>query len=166
MKYKCKIADKEFSISLDRKGYEFLVVPANSESIDLVQLSDGIFHLLIDNRSFLISLNKTTSGMIASVNGKEISVEIEDRLSQLQKEFGIHNPSQKTLGNVHAPIPGLVVRVNVSLGDKVEIGTPLLALEAMKMENEIKSPVKGEIKKINVSEGQSVSNESLLMVIN
>lgn len=165
MKYNCKIGDKEFSFSLDRTGNNIEVDSTNSEVIDLVQLSKGMFHLLIDNLSFHISVTKSTGGTIASVNGEELSVEIEDRLSQLQKEIGIRKPSQKNLGNIHAPIPGLVVRINVSLGESVEIGTPLLALEAMKMENEIKSPVKGEIKKISVSEGQSVSNDYLLMVI-
>ncbi len=165
MKYNCKIGDKEFSFSLDRTGNTIKVDSTNGETIDLVQLSNGMFHLLIDNRSFHISVTKSAGGTIASVNGEELSVEIEDRLNQLQKEFGIRTPSQKNIGNILAPIPGLVVRIDVSLGDSVEIGTPLLALEAMKMENEIKSPIKGEIKKISVSEGQSVSNDSLLMVI-
>jgi len=165
MRCKCKIGDKEFLFTLDRRGNNLEVEATNDEAIDLVQLSKGMFHLLIDNRSFHISITKTTRGIIATVNGEELSVEIEDRLNQLQNEFGIRKPSQKNLGNIHAPIPGLVVRINVSLGDRVEIGTPLLALEAMKMENEIKSPVKGKIKKINVSEGQTVSNDSLLMVI-
>lgn len=165
MNYNCKIGDKEFSFSLDRTGNNIEVDSTNGETIDLVQLSNGMFHLLIDNQSFHISVTRTTDSIIASVNGEELSVEIEDRLSQLQKEIGIRKPSQKNIGNILAPIPGLVVRINVSLGDSVEIGTPLLALEAMKMENEIKSPVKGEIKKISVSEGQSVSNDSLLMVI-
>lgn len=165
MKYTSKIGDKEFSFTLDRKGNNIEVASVNGETIDLVQISSGIFHLLIDNHSFQISITKTANGIIASVNGEELSVEIEDRLSLLQKEYGIRKPSPKNLGNVHAPIPGLVVRINVSIGDSVEIGTPLLALEAMKMENEIKSPVKGKIIKITVSEGQSVSNNSLLMVI-
>jgi len=86
-------------------------------------------------------------------------------LSKLQKKIGIKKPTQKNLGNIQAPIPGLVVRINVSLGDTVEVGTPLLALEAMKMENEIKSPIEGKIKKINITEGESVSINSLLMVI-
>ena len=137
----------------------------NGESIDLVQMSSGSFHLLLDNQSFQISVTKTINGFIASVNGEDLPVEIEDRLSRPQKEYGIRKPAQKKLGNIQAPIPGLVVRVNVSIGDLVEKGTSLLALEAMKMENEIKSPIKGEIAKINISEGESVSINSLLMVI-
>ena len=165
MKYTSKIGDIEFSFSLGRKGNNIEVEAADGETIDLVQMNSGIFHLLLDNQSFLISTTKTINGISATVNGEVLPVEIEDRLIKLKKEYGIQKPVQRNLGNIQAPIPGLIVRINVSLGDIVEKDTPLLALEAMKMENEIKSPIEGEITKINVSEGESVSINSLLMVI-
>lgn len=165
MKYTSKIGDNEFTFSLDRKENNLEVEAANGETIDLVQLNSGIFHLLLDNQSFLISVTDTINGISVTVNGEVLPVEIEDRFSKLRKEIGIRKPVRKNLGNIQAPIPGLVVRINVSLGDIVEIGTPLFALEAMKMENEIKSPIEGEITKINISEGESVSINSLIMVI-
>ena len=62
-------------------------------------------------------------------------------------------------------MPGLVVKFYVSLGDDVLLNTPLLVLEAMKMENEINAPVKGKITDISVSIGQNISTETLLMTI-
>ncbi len=68
-------------------------------------------------------------------------------------------------GHLKAPIPGLVAKVLVAVGEQVEAGQPLLILEAMKMENEIRAPLSGWIKTLNVAPGQSVSHNELLAEI-
>ena len=68
-------------------------------------------------------------------------------------------------GRIKAPIPGLITRVLVSEGDEVEIGQPVLVLEAMKMENEIRTPCTGPIKTIHVLPGQSVTRNEVLAEI-
>ena len=68
-------------------------------------------------------------------------------------------------GLVKAPIPGLVVRLCVDEGDEVEVGEPLLVLEAMKMENEILAPRSGKVTELNVAEGDSVKLGDLLVEI-
>lgn len=62
-------------------------------------------------------------------------------------------------------MPGRVTSILFKPGDSVEVGTPLLILEAMKMQNEITSPVQGKIAAVNVTEGATVKKESLLMVL-
>ncbi|MBU7017862.1 MAG: biotin/lipoyl-binding protein [Theionarchaea archaeon] len=74
-------------------------------------------------------------------------------------------PSQKTPGAVVAPMPGMVLKLHVAAGDTVAIGTLLLTLEAMKMENEIASHVSGIVKGIYVKEGQSVNTGDTILVI-
>ena len=66
-------------------------------------------------------------------------------------------------GVVKAVMPGLVIKVNVQEGQAVEAGTPLLVLEAMKMENEVKSPGAGVVKKINVKPGEIVETGAVLV---
>jgi glutaconyl-CoA/methylmalonyl-CoA decarboxylase subunit gamma len=68
-------------------------------------------------------------------------------------------------GNITAPMPGVVLGIKVKTGDKVEAGTIILILEAMKMENEITAPKSGIVKEITVSTGQTVSPGELLIVI-
>lgn len=68
-------------------------------------------------------------------------------------------------GKVHALMPGRVTSVLVKENDRVEIGSPLLILEAMKMQNEISSPVVGEVKSIRVREGETVKKDALLVEI-
>lgn len=68
-------------------------------------------------------------------------------------------------GTVTAPMPGNINDVKVKPGDQVASGTPLLILEAMKMENEITSPVAGTVKEVRVQKGQTVNNGDVLVVI-
>lgn len=68
-------------------------------------------------------------------------------------------------GRVKAPIPGLVTRVVVAVGDIVQVGQPLLILEAMKMENEIRSPTSGTVVSLHVQPGQSVMRSEVMAEI-
>lgn len=68
-------------------------------------------------------------------------------------------------GLVTAPIPGAVLEVFVKVGDKVEAGTPLLKMEAMKMENTIESPIAGEVASIAVAQGAVVDQGQELVVV-
>jgi biotin carboxyl carrier protein len=68
-------------------------------------------------------------------------------------------------GRVKAPIPGQITRMCVAAGDEVELGDPLLVLEAMKMENEIRAPLGGRVKALKVVQGQRVALHELLVEI-
>ena len=68
-------------------------------------------------------------------------------------------------GKVTAPMPGLILEIMVAVGDHVVSGTPVVKMEAMKMENEIPSPVNGTVKTITVKKGDNVSTDETLMVI-
>ena len=68
-------------------------------------------------------------------------------------------------GQVVAPIPGLILEVMVSVGDRVVAGTPVVKMEAMKMENEIPAPVDGTVKEIRVKTGDRVSTDETLLAI-
>ena len=75
-----------------------------------------------------------------------------------RKPFEPVNPNE-----VHSIIPGTVIKLYVKEGDSIEKNTPLLILEAMKMENIIRMPFSGTVKKIHVSEGIRISKNSLML---
>lgn len=66
---------------------------------------------------------------------------------------------------INAPMPGNVLDVKVKVGDKVENGTPVIVLEAMKMENDVVSPVAGTVASISVKKGDTVDSGTLIAVI-
>lgn len=68
-------------------------------------------------------------------------------------------------GRIKAPIPGQITQVMVMEGDEVTPGRPLLVLEAMKMENEIRAPLAGRVKSVNVTPGQRIGLGDLLIEI-
>ena len=166
MKYFCKINEHEFLLSVNHETDEIHVNGAKETAdIDLIKIDEGLFHLLLENRSYLVSVTNTNINLRASVGGEEYTVEIEDNISRLKSKYGSTDEAVQTLGKVHSPMPGLVVKFYVSVGDDVLLNAPLLVLEAMKMENEISAPIKGKVTEISVSIGQNISTETLLMTI-
>ena len=71
----------------------------------------------------------------------------------------------QSLSHIKSPLPGVIIKLNCSIGDQVKVGQTLLILEAMKMQNEIQATKDGSIKKINVRENQSVIEGEELVVI-
>lgn len=74
-------------------------------------------------------------------------------------------PAASENGTVYAPIPGVVSEIHVSQGERVQDGSVLLVLEAMKMENEVYAPVDGVVSEIYVETGQQVGRGDLLVKI-
>ena len=166
MKYFCKINEHEFQLSINHETDEIRVYGTKETAdIDLVKIDGGLYHLLLENKSYLISVTNTNMYFRASIGGEEYNVEIEDNINRLKSKYGEKAEDVNNLGKVHSPMPGLVVNIYVSVGDEVQLNTPLLALEAMKMENEIISPANGKITDISVTTGQNISAETLLMTI-
>jgi biotin carboxyl carrier protein len=72
---------------------------------------------------------------------------------------------ERVSGSIRAPMPGRITSILVKEGEAVENGTPLLILEAMKMQNELTSPLSGKVRSIHVREGETIKKDSLLLVL-
>jgi len=93
-------------------------------------------------------------------------IEVGERMETLPSEGGVpagKRPKAVDVGDISSPMPGKVVSVKVSSGDKVKKGDVLLIVEAMKMENEIHSPVDGVVEEVYVREGDQVNPDECLM---
>jgi len=71
----------------------------------------------------------------------------------------------KDANAIKAPLPGMILKIAVSVGDDVKAGQDVMHMEAMKMENEVQSNVDGRVKEIQVKEGDSVSEGDILIVL-
>lgn len=97
------------------------------------------------------------------INNQIYNVSVKDKMDQLLKKMGITNLSNSTIKDVKAPMPGLIHDILVEAGQEVKKGDQLMILEAMKMENVLKSPGAGTIASIDVSKGDSVEKNQILI---
>ena len=140
----------------------------NNEEIvaDIINTGENIFHILYKNKSYTVNaldINHETKTCMLRVNGRKISFELKDEYDELLEKMGMAAGAKKKLNELKAPMPGLVIRALVKEGDTVKKGDGLLLLEAMKMENILKSIGDGVVKKIHVSEKDKVDKGQLLI---
>jgi len=162
--YKVKVNDK-FQFDIDKQGKEILIngLPLN---IDISDLGNSLSTVIYNNKSFnaeLVELNKADKFCVIKVNGNNYKVNVEDQFDVLLKQLGLDNLSANKVAEIKAPMPGLVLNVKVSEGDEIKKGDNLLILEAMKMENILKSSTDGIIKKVLVKQGDKVEKNQILI---
>ncbi len=135
-------------------------------AVDAVSLDQKNFHVLHNNTSYqaeVVSTNFINKTYTVVVNNNEYVVSIANHLDQLIKEMGFEVGKAKIVNAIKAPMPGLILEINVTVGQEVQEGDNLLILEAMKMENSFDSPRAGVIKSIAVEKGQAVDKGQLLI---
>lgn len=140
----------------------------NGEEVawDLVKLSDGKFHVLMNNRSFnaeIVRTDPSTKTFTIKVNGQLHELALKDKYDILLEKLGMNNLVSSKLNELKAPMPGLIFDIKVKEGDTVAKGDAIMILEAMKMENIIKSPGEGVVKTIKVKKGDSVEKNQILI---
>jgi len=145
-------------------GYQ-VAIGERSLEVDAVHLQGSALSLIVGTRSFRCDLEPGKDGKIAVlVNDGVYPLEILDerklRLRRATGKFSIEGPQR-----IDAPMPGKVTRVFVKVGDEVQEGQGLVVVEAMKMENELKSPKAGKVVELHAVEGAAVESGAKLVVV-
>ena len=134
--------------------------------IDLCsRAGSSFFHLLIGGRSYPCTFREEDNRVVLGVRGREYRFEVLSERRKRIRDLGISGGKKVRNKDIVAPIPGLVVEVEVAVGDAVRAGQGVVIMEAMKMENELKSPADGVVKEIKVEKGTPVDQGQLLVVI-
>ena len=160
---KITINDKnEYDISFSGDA---MLVNGKEVKPDLVKISDTRFHLILDHRSYRINIlnRKSEKELAVEVNGNKYDLNIKDRYDQLLHDLGMDAALSAKADFIKAPMPGLVVNILVSEGDLVAKDTPLLVLEAMKMENILKATAPGTVDKIHIKARDAVEKGQVLI---
>ena len=145
------------------------------------------FELSVGDKAYKVDIEKFDGKRaIVKVDGKPFDIEVKKGVDETSKPSPVSMPAPPVIqqatptapeppqapirsatsgGEVAAPMPGLVLDIMVATGDKVQVGQPVIKIEAMKMENEIPSPVNGTVKTIVVKVGDNVATDETLMVI-
>lgn len=163
--YKVNIKDSENFFDIDFKEGDILV---NNDpiSMDIEKIKDNLYHVIHGYKGFsveIIAINPTKKEVQLKINGKTVILQIKDDMDLLLDKMGMSSASLNKVANIKSPMPGLVLDIKIEVGESVEKGTPLLILEAMKMENIIKSSGKGIVKAINIKQGQAVEKNEVLL---
>jgi biotin carboxyl carrier protein len=131
---------------------------------DTVEIDPNTLSLLLEGQSFEVRVSQSPDGVLKLQTGlQEFTAEVVDRRAWRGRRQGALEAEGRQ--QVVAPMPGKVVRVLVQAGDKVEAGQGLLVVEAMKMQNEIRSPKGGTVERLHVKEGQPVNAGDALCIV-
>ena len=124
----------------------------------LVEVEPGVFSVLIGGSSYAARL----CGPAVEIGGRTFNVDVRDpRRMGRQSRTGMGEGRR----SVSSPMPGKVVRILVSKGDAVEAGQGLIVVEAMKMQNELKTPKSGKVVEIHTREGATVGAGEVLVAV-
>ena len=165
MKYQVRISGQEFKVGIkEKEGGLQVDLGGKQINAHLVELKKNrIYSLLVDNRAYDLEIRRQDGEFEINYGGRKYSGEIlQETLAKLKSTAPQEVLKQKKL---KAPMPGLIVRVEVQEGQVIKSGEGVVIMEAMKMENEIKSPYEGKVKKILVREKQTVDKDQVLLVL-
>ena len=146
--------------------YEFDFSEEDIQKQDFINISQNECHLLFKNQSHLLQvvkkdlLQKTYQ---VKINSNIYEVKISNQLDLLIKKLGLSLGKAHLENEIKAPMPGMILEINVEEGQSVKAGESLLVLEAMKMENTITASNDATIKSISVTQGQTVAKKELLI---
>jgi biotin carboxyl carrier protein len=121
-----------------------------------------MYSILLGTRSFEAKIDQGENGYSVDVSGHHFEIAVRDPRRLFHGGAGVAESGPQRLT---APMPGKIVRVLVEEGQAIEIGQGLIVVEAMKMQNEIKSPKAGVVKAIPARPGASVSAGDVLVVV-
>lgn len=136
------------------------------EQLDVSEVDDLKMHVLHHHKSYKVEVTDSDfhqKSYKVKVNNNEYNIHIFNDLDILIKDMGFETGSSRMVNEIKAPMPGLILDINVKDGQEVSEDDTLLILEAMKMENVLTSPRNGIIKSISANKGDAVEKNQLLI---
>lgn len=156
---------KKFKVKVD-DHLEFEFTNEEIAALDIHKISSSRFHVLENSTPFkaeIVDHDFLKREYTVKINSSNYKVEIENELDLLIEKMGLSLGDSQIVNDIKAPMPGLILDVNVKPGDEVKEGDYLLVLEAMKMENSLTAPRDGVVKSVAVTKGESVDKNQLLI---
>jgi biotin carboxyl carrier protein len=165
MKYLTTVNEVEYEVEL----MEDSKVRVNDRvyQVDFSDIDGGqAFSILVNGQSFEAFLTQEEEdGLQVIIHGIRYATEVIDEHEKLLRQVGGDAGSGSGVFELPAPMPGMVVKVPVAVGDLVAKGDVLVILESMKMQNELKSPQDGIVTVVNVMDGDSVEKRDVMVAL-
>lgn len=167
MRYEVSQGEESFSVEIRETGshvYELSVDGGPVVRVDAYKTPRTIYSILIGERQYEGSVDEREDGMLdihVGTGSFEFQV-IDERRKMLASAAPAVATGRQVL---RSQMAGRIVRVLVEVGTPVDLDQGLLVIEAMKMENELRSPIEGVVAEVSVAEGDTVETDALLIVI-
>jgi acetyl/propionyl-CoA carboxylase alpha subunit len=162
MRYHVTVGDLTFEVEIDDQG-----VWIDGDRMDVCApepVSPDLYSFLMDGASYMVLAGRAgPGGWDLQLRGRRYRVDVVDERTKAMRDMSPAGSAVSGPAVVRAPMPGLVVKVEVEEGELVEAGGELLVVEAMKMENSLTAPVGGRVGAIHVVPGQTVEKDKVLM---
>jgi biotin carboxyl carrier protein len=153
-----------FILDVNAGQYTFQLIDSDNITLNDSDVNNQI--ILDNNKAKLVSVKEVNHELKRyqiQIDGRTYLVHISDAVDQQILKMNLKSKKSNKLKELRAPMPGLVRQVNVQEGDEVDSGDFLFILEAMKMENVLKSPVNGIVSELFVKPGESVEKNQILL---
>jgi len=164
MRYTAKInASKDLEFALSHKG-EIPIITRNGvkSTVESGYFSDDYMILKRDGLVHDVHIKKTDDAFSVRINGKSVQVSLQDERTRHLAAFLKKDRNSGAERAIKAPMPGLIYKMLVKDGQEIKKNDPLVIIEAMKMENELRAVADGIIKTVLVKEGQAVDKGAIL----
>lgn len=159
---------EEFNfLEVEIGNLEKLYIQEGDSEILILEKSGNKIKVLIKGKIYDTVIKKSdpdNKKFVINVEGYDFPVKINEPIDQLIAKMGFLKTRNHSVKEIKAPMPGLVLDIYVNVGDIVEVNQNLLSLEAMKMENILKSQGQGTIREIKIKKGAAVEKNQILIV--
>jgi biotin carboxyl carrier protein len=163
MIYDVTIDGKNYRVDLDRQDGQWSCrLDGRELELDAALVRSNILSLRLNDAAHEITLESANSNLRVWVGSTPFIVEVRDPRSLRGRKRSAEDQGRR---KITAAMPGKVVRLLVREGDAVEAGAGLMVVEAMKMQNEVKSPKKGAVHKIFFAENATVNAGDVLAIV-
>jgi biotin carboxyl carrier protein len=145
---------------------EFYFNETDISKANIIKIENSKYHIINNNKTYIAEVSDSDfnkKSYQVKINNNTYNVNILNDLDVLIKAMGFEVGTSKLVNSIKAPMPGLILDINVRVGQGIKENDALLVLEAMKMENNIISPRSGIIKSISANKGDAVEKGQLLI---
>ena len=159
-----KVSSKNHRIELVEHNNIYVSNP--ERGIEIVQRDEETLWIVTPNKVHTLrclNIDRATKEVTLLHQGQKHTLKISEPIDEILASMGLEDALTPKIDFVKAPMPGLVLDVKVQPGDTIKKGETLLILEAMKMENAIKSPIDAVVKSIEVKSQQAVDKNAVLV---
>jgi len=165
MEFESSIKDQSFEIEIDEKK-TLAVINSKKMPFEIISGDNGRFLFKTGTKMYKIdNISRDGKEITFSLNGTFLTASVKDGQDLLLEKLGFKSELEASIGNLKAPMPGKILDILVNEGTEVALGDPVMILEAMKMENELKAPADGILETLHVEKGDNVEKNQLLLEI-